>query len=108
MWVIRLAKTKQRGADSRQSSSFTLHQVYGPEKSSRDIHDSRVQELVHWVQKGGMSMLLAYGQTGSGKTFTITELERLVVSNFMSGESAHKWDVNMSIFEVAGSNMYGM
>jgi kinesin family protein 2/24 len=56
---------------------------------------------------GGMSMLLAYGQTGSGKTFTITELERLVVGKLMDGELRNKWDVYMSIFEVAGSNMYG-
>lgn len=49
----------------------------------------------------------AYEQAGSGKTFTITGLERLVVGKLMDGESVHKWDMHMSIFEVAGSNTYG-
>jgi kinesin family member 2/24 len=53
-------------------------------------------------------MLLAYGQTGSGKTFTITGLEKLVVEKLMDGKLSGKWDVHMCIFEVAGSNMYGM
>jgi kinesin family protein 2/24 len=52
-------------------------------------------------------MLLAYGQTGSGKTFTITGLEKLLVEKLMDGKLSGKWDVNMCIFEVAGSNMYG-
>jgi kinesin family protein 2/24 len=54
-----------------------------------------------------MSMLLAYGQTGSGKTFTVTEIERLVVRKLMSGPEAGKWNVYVSIFEVAGNNMFG-
>jgi len=81
--------------------------VYGFGKSSRDIYDDRVHQLVQWVLDGGTSMLLAYGQTGSGKTFTITELERLVVDRLMNGEPASKWDVYVCIFEVAGSNVYG-
>ena len=51
-------------------------------------------------------MLLAYGQTGSGKTFTVTDLEKSVVEKLMDGSG--KWDVRMCIFEVAGSNMFGM
>jgi kinesin family protein 2/24 len=66
-----------------------------------------VQELVEWVQGGGMSMLLAYGQTGSGKTFTVIELERLVVGKLMDGDLSSKWDLHISVFEVAGSNIYG-
>lgn len=81
--------------------------MYGPEKSTKNIYEDRVQELVEWVQGGGMSMLLAYGQTGSGKTFTITELERLVVGKLIDGDSSSKWDLHISVFEVAGSNMYG-
>lgn len=54
-----------------------------------------------------MSMLLAYGQTGSGKTFTVTELEKLVVGRLMDREGLSKWDIHISVFEVAGSNMYG-
>jgi kinesin family member 2/24 len=81
--------------------------VYGPEKNTKDIYEDRVLELVKWVQGGGMSMLLAYGQTGSGKTFTVTELERLVVGELMDRDSSSKWDLHISVFEVAGSNMYG-
>jgi kinesin family protein 2/24 len=55
-----------------------------------------------------MSMLLAYGQTGSGKTFTVTRLEKLVVEKLMDGKLSGKWDIHMCIFEIAGSNMYGM
>lgn len=84
-----------------------MDQVYGPERSTKDIYDDRVQELVQWVRGGGMSMLLAYGQTGSGKTFTVTELERIVVRKLMDEDSLCKWDVHISVFEVAGTNMYG-
>jgi kinesin family member 2/24 len=82
--------------------------VYGPDNSTEDIYDDRVQELVRWVGAGGMSILLAYGQTGSGKTFTVSGMEKLVVEKLMEGKISGKWDVHMCIFEVAGSNMYGM
>ena len=84
-----------------------MDHVYGPDKSTKDIYDDRVQELVQFVGGGGMSMLLAYGQTGSGKTFTVSGMEEFVVANLMDGKVSGKWDVHMCIFEVSGSNMYG-
>lgn len=108
--VVNIHEPRRRvnGKPDLNSSSFTLHQVYGPEKTTTHIYQDRVQELVQWVQGGGMSMLLAYGQTGSGKTFTVTELERLVAGKLMDKESLGKWDVHISIFEVAGGNMYDL
>jgi kinesin family member 2/24 len=84
-----------------------LDEVYGPEKSSQDIYEDKVQQLVKWVWDGGMSVLLAYGQTGSGKTFTVTALESLVVERLMDGKLGGKKDVHMCIFEVFGNNLYG-
>lgn len=81
--------------------------MYGPEKNTKDIYEDRVQALVEWAQQGGTSLLLAYGQTGSGKTFTVAELQRLVVGKFMDRDSSSKWDLHISIFEVAGSNVCG-
>lgn len=81
--------------------------MYGTEKSTKDIYDDRVQELVRFVGGGGMSMLLAYGQTGSGKTFTVSGMEKLVVDKLMEKNMSGKRDIHMCIFEVAGSNMYG-
>ena len=82
--------------------------MYGPDRSTKDIYDDRVQELVRFIGGGGMSMLLAYGQTGSGKTFTVSGMEKLVVDKLMEENMSGKRDIHMCIFEVAGSNMYGM
>lgn len=49
-------------------------------------------------------MLLAYGQTGSGKTYTITELEDLLVVEMIKVQARQ---VKLSIFEVAGNNVFG-
>ncbi len=85
-----------------------MDHVYGPDKDTKDIYDDRVQELVKWVGGGRMSMLLAYGQTGSGKTFTVSGMEKLVVEKLMDGKVSGKWDAHMCIFEVSGSNLFGM
>jgi kinesin family protein 2/24 len=66
-----------------------------------------VKELVQWSLEGGTSMLLAYGQTGSGKTYTITGLESLLVDELIRGQASGKKEVKLSIFEVAGSHLFG-
>lgn len=81
--------------------------MYGPDKSSEDIYRSRVSELVEWGLQGGTSMLLAYGQTGSGKTYTSTAIESLLVDKLVDGQGFGKKEIHLSIFEVAGSNLFG-
>ncbi|KAF4625678.1 hypothetical protein G7Y89_g12487 [Cudoniella acicularis] len=101
-------RRKVNGKPDLNSSSFTVDEVYGPDKSTRDIYDDRVQELTKWVWDGGMSLLLAYGRTGSGKTFTVTGLEKLVVEELMDGKLAGVREVHVCIFEVTGNNLYDL
>lgn len=84
-----------------------MDEVYGPEKSTKDIYESRVNELVQWSLEGRTSMLLAYGQTGSGKTFTVTGLEKLLVGKLMECELSGGKEMHVCIFEVLGSSVYG-
>jgi kinesin family protein 2/24 len=86
--------------------SFTVDEVFGPEKTTQDIYNDQVEHLVEWVWNGGTSIMLAYGQTGSGKTFTVTALERLVVQALLDPRPEKK-EVHMCIFEVFGNVAYG-
>lgn len=84
-----------------------MDQVYGPEATTQQIYDDGVKELVQYALEGGTAMLLAYGQTGSGKTYTVTGLEKLLVNMLIEGQASWKKNVRVSIFEVAGSSIFG-
>lgn len=90
-----------------QSSSFRLHKVYGPDQTSEDIYRDLVAPLVPWVWGGGISTLFAYGQTGSGKTYSVSELERLVAAELMSGNLEGNRDISICAFELVGKEAFG-
>ncbi|XP_044070074.1 kinesin-like protein KIF20B isoform X2 [Siniperca chuatsi] len=49
---------------------FQFSQVYGPEKTQRELFEGTVKDLVKDVLEGGNSVVFTYGVTNAGKTFT--------------------------------------
>ena len=96
-----------RISDSRQSSDYTVDEVYGPSSDSAKIYQALVKPLVPWAWDGGVGTLFAYGQTGSGKTYTVSSLERDVAETLMDGSLEGQRDIYISIIELAGQTAYG-
>jgi kinesin family protein 2/24 len=90
-----------------KTSSYTVDRVWGPEAPTNTLYDDLVGPLVPFAWDGGIGTLFAYGQTGSGKTYTVSELERMVVSQLFNGSLEGKRDIDFCAFELAGNTAFG-
>ena len=51
--------------------AFTFDQVYGQNRSQRDVYEQTARDAVLSTLQGYNATIIAYGQTGTGKTYTM-------------------------------------
>ncbi|KAH8168732.1 kinesin motor domain-containing protein [Sarocladium implicatum] len=92
-----------RGPPTLKSSHFEPDRCFGADTSTQVIYDETLKSAVPWAWDGGITTLFAYGQTGSGKTYTVSQLQRLLAAELMSGELPGTRKIFITIIELAGN-----
>ncbi|KAI5255683.1 hypothetical protein E4T42_01718 [Aureobasidium subglaciale] len=89
-----------------EHETIDLHDLYNHPRrprpilksSAHQVYDEVVHDLVLSASDGKLGTLFAYGQTSSGKTFTVTELQKLAITELLERHT----DLYVTIVELAG------
>ncbi|KAI5202861.1 hypothetical protein E4T39_04430 [Aureobasidium subglaciale] len=81
-----------------RSSTHQVQHLFDASASTAQVYDEVVRDLILSASSGKLGTLFAYGQTSSGKTFTVTELQKLAITELLERHT----NLYVTVVELAG------